>query len=494
MKGPVQRLHTSYLTADEKALLMCQAALDLKDRGEYFKAQEVMRPLWKGLETRPLVRGLHPTVAAEVLLCVGILTRWIGSRNRTREAQTAAKDLITESMTAYEALGDVLKVAAARAELGYCYWREGAFGEARIWFDQALQKLTTEGTTRANALLGLAVVEWADSRYAESLRILTANSALFQRIANHTIKGAYHTQVAMVLSNLITPENKSDYIQRAINEFKEADNHFRQARHIGFRADVKNNVGFLLYKISRFEEAHRYLDEARRLASSLKDRIRVAQMDDTKAQVFIAEGKPKEAEAVARRAVSVLEKTDHYCLLADMLITHGITLARLSDDTTERAHIELQQAIEVALRVDAYNKAGLAALILIEELAADLSPEVLIAAYYRADEWLSDLQSNHDVQLRLSNAARKVLGRKPLEFHQAIELPFTSCSLRDEVREFEGTLIRRALIATNGSVTKAAALLGTTHQALAPIIAKRHPDLLKVRSPVLRRPRKLPLS
>jgi tetratricopeptide (TPR) repeat protein len=407
MKATLPKLHTAHLTADERALLRCQTALELKDRGEYFSAQEVMRPLWKGMGMRPETKGLHPTVAAEVLLCVGILTRWIGSRNQAREAQTVAKDLLTESMTAYESLGDALKVAAARAELAYCYWREGAFGEARIMFETALAKLATQGTTRANALLGLAVVEWADSRYAEALRILTTNAPLFDKISNHTLKGAYHTQLALVLRSLITAENRNDYIQRAIAEYQEADKHFRLARNVGFRADVKNNVGFLLYKLSRYEEAHKHIDEARRLATSLRDKIRVAQMDDTEAQVFIAEGKLTEAESIARRAVSVLEKTDHYCLLADMLITYGTTLARFPNQS-ERASVTLQRAIEVAYQVGAYNKAGLAALTLIEELADKLAPEVVIETYERASEWLSQFQSQ-EVQSRLIAAARKVL-------------------------------------------------------------------------------------
>ena len=86
-----------------------------------------MRPFWKGLGIRPEPAGLHSTVIAEVLRCAGILTRWVGSRNQSREAQTVAKDLITEAITLFESFGDVLKVASARSELAYCYWREGAF-------------------------------------------------------------------------------------------------------------------------------------------------------------------------------------------------------------------------------------------------------------------------------------------------------------------------------------------------------------------------------
>src|SRR5438132_13374550 len=166
------KLDTSHLTANDEALLRCQTALELKDKEAYESAQEVMRPLWKRIGERPETTGLYSSVAAEVVLCVGILTGWIGNRNEIQEAQEVAKNLITESITLYEAVGDVKKIAAARAELAHCYWREGALDEARIMFNESLQKLTTEGNTRARALLRLSIVEWSASRYGEALAIL----------------------------------------------------------------------------------------------------------------------------------------------------------------------------------------------------------------------------------------------------------------------------------------------------------------------------------
>jgi DNA-binding NtrC family response regulator len=66
-----------------------------------------------------------------------------------------------------------------------------------------------------------------------------------------------------------------------------------------------------------------------------------------------------------------------------------------------------------------------------------------------------------------------------------------SCSLEAEVRRYEGTLIRQALEASGGSVTRAARLLGTTHQGLAFILNGRHSDLLSIRTPVKRRRRSI---
>ena len=483
------KLDTSHLTANDEALLRCQTALELKDKGNYEGSQEVMRPLWRGLGEPPETKGLYASVAAEVLLCVGVLTGWIGGKREIEEAQESAKNLITESITLYESISDVKKIAGARVELAYCYWREGALDEARITLNEALQKLTTEGNTRAKALLRLAIVEWSASRYDEALRILSANSVLFTKITNHSLKGAYHSQIAIVLRHLANSEKRNDYLHQAIGEFQKADEHFKLARNIVFRADVKNNVGLIFLNLSRFNEAHKYLNEARRLSLSVRDKVRTAQFDESRAQVFIAERKLKEAESVARCAVSVLEKSGQQCLLTDALITHGIALARLHK--TERAQFTFQRAIEVAHQVGALNKAGLAALTLIEELD-DLPPEVLCAAYDKASQWLAESQSQ-DLLLRLNEAARLVflILRGALNVEDATETLFNKpINLQEEILKLERTLIRQALAKASGSVTRAAALLSMSYQGLAYTIEARHKDLLKERSPVRRRSRK----
>lgn len=488
MKSTLLKVDTSHLNANEKAVLRCRTALEMRDKGEYFNAQEVMRPLWNAVGERPDTEGLSPEVTAEFLLCVGALTAWIGSKNQIKHAPETAKDLISESLSIYDSLSDALSVATARAELAYCYWYEGALNEARICFYEALNGLTTEGNTRARALLRLAIVEWSASRYDEAKKILTENHGLFEKISNHAIRGGYHVQVAMVLRTFALSEKRDDYFQDAILEYQAADQHFRLAENPLFRANVKNNLGNLLRNLGRFKEAHRYLDEARRLTIRIKDKVETAQIDDTRAHVFIDEGRFAEAVTVARGAVSILEKSGQQCLLADTLITYGIALARLSDRTPEPARFTLQRAIEIANQVGAYNKAGFAALTLIEELADRLSPEDILGFYSGADHWLAELQDNREVQLRLNAAARKVLAKHPL-FLKPDELIVTPCNLRDEVVKLEKRLISQALAASNGRISRAAALLGTSHQSLSVMIQTRHPDLVAMRLPVRLRSR-----
>lgn len=480
------KLETAHLNANGEALRKCKTALEQKDRGDYAGAQETMRPLWKRVGERPKTTGLDSSVAAEVLFCVGILTSWIGSKNQIRDAQEIAKNLLTESITYFESIRDVTKVAVAQSEIAYCYWREGALNEARSWLDEALEKLTFEGAARARALLKLTTVEWTAGRFREALELLDANESLFRKITNHTIKGGYHTELAIIHRNLATMENRLEYFRRAINEYREAERQFRLAHNQIFRADVINNVGFLLFKLGHHKEAHKYLNEARRLTVKFKDKSHTAQIDESRSQVLIAQGKLTEAERVARRSVSVSRKSGRFCLIAEALITQGTALARLG--RTARAHFVFRQAIEAAHQVNALNIAGLAALTLIEEIQ-NLSPEILQAAYRQAREWLANSQSP-DIKLRLADVAARVVAsiHTELSTDEATEILLSEPGgLRAQLEKHERVVIKRALDEVDGRVTHAASLLDMRYQSLAYIIERRHPDLLKKRTPIRRR-------
>ena len=488
MKIASPKLDTAHLNANDEALLRCKTALEQKDRGDYPGAQETLRPLWKGVGERPKTTGLEPPVVAEVLLCVGILTSWIGSKNQIRDSQELAKNLITQSMTYFESSRDVTKVAVAQSEIAYCYWREGSLNEARSWLHEALNKLTFEGAARARALLKLTTVEWTAGQFRGALELLDVNESLFRKITNPTIKGGYHTELAIIHRNLATMENRREYFRRAINEYREAERQFRLAHNQIFRADVINNVGFLLFKLGHYKEAHKYLNEARRLTVRFKNKTHTAQIDESRAQVLNAEGKSVEAERIARRAVSALKQSGHFCMMAEALITHGVALARLG--RTENARFVFRQAVEAAIDVNALNVAGLAALTLIEEIQ-ELSPDIIQASYRQAREWLANSQSP-DIKLRLADVACRVLDSINTEFSadEATEILLNEPGgLRAQLEKHERVVIKRALDEVNGRVTHAASLLEMRYQSLAYIIERRHPDLLKKRTPIRRRQR-----
>ena len=479
------RQAVSHLTGDEEALLRCETALEFKDQANVESALKAIRPIWR-MGERPKIDGLAPSVAAEVFLTAGIITGWVGGRTENKETQEEAKNLITESITYYESVGDKKSMAAARSEIAFCYWRAGQMDEARILLREALEDLPT-GTSRARALLKLVTIESSSLKFDVSARILDENAPLFEDVSNDTIKGSYHNEIAIVLRNFARaePAKRDEYLQKALTEFEKADFHFALGRNSVYRCVVKNNVGLILFNLSRYKEAHKYLLEAQRLTASLKDKVRVAQIDETRAQVFIAENKLKDAEAAIREAIRVFEKSGQQTLLAEALVTQGIVLARLKQD--ERARFTLEKAIEVANQIGATNVAGLAALTMIEELHS-LSRTGLQAAFERASEGLAT-SLNQDLIVRFHAAVNKVYEvlNQEVKTESAPSMIPSPCDLPEEVLKFEGTLIRRALAEANGSVTRAASLLSLSYQALAYIIGGRHKALLKERTPIKRR-------
>jgi len=438
----LRQLDNPDLSVDSRAELCCEIAKEFEDKGEYEDAREVLSQLWTRVGEPPQVKGLQSSVAAEVLLRVGVLTGVIGSKNQITEAQETAKNLISESLTILKLLSYKKKIAEAQTELALCYWRTGEYNEARDLLTETLSRLTTDSELKAKAVLRLAIVEREAASYIQALRVLTDNAPLFGKINNHTVKGGYHVTLGDVLTNLWESAKQGDYLDRALIEYAAASYHFEQAEHRCYWANVENNLGFLYFKINRCKEAHEHLDQARRILTGLKDAVTIAQVDETRARVFLKERRNAEAEKVARLSVRTLEKSDRQSLLAEALITHGQASARIGHYSS--ALLTFRRAIEISEQLGSPNRAAEAALTAFQEMGQHLTSD----------------------EARSFPAGRK---------------------LTEEIRQFEHDLIKHALDTSQGSVTHAAQSLGISYQSLGYMLETRHKDLLKERTPIRRR-------
>lgn len=477
---------------------LCELAKELEEAGEFDLAVETLRAFWHGVPDRPNTRGLNQRATGELLLRAGTLTGWLGSAKQIPRAQETAKDLVSESASIFAALGMREKEAEAHVDLAICYWREGALDEARVTLHHVLDTLAgAESEQRLRALLNSAIVEKDALRDHESLRIYREAAPQFELSINDALKGKFHNSYATVLKTLGLSENREEYIDSALVEFAAASFHFEQAGHHRFQARVENNVGYLFASIGRFREAQDHLDRARGLFFKLGDHGAVAYTDDSRAQAFLLEGKPQEAERVARGAVKTLQDGGEQMMLAEALTTYGTALARLNK--FDLAKSALDRAVEIAQNAGNPDRGGVAAVTAIEELEVHLSIDVLQQYYSTAESLLSNSQ-NRSIRTRLGDCARTLLmaelsGAKAKASTDAwTNLPVSlqpGFSLDAEVLRYEGSLIRKALEDSGGSVTKAARLLGVTHQGLAFILNGRHSDLLSIRTPVKKRRRSI---
>jgi tetratricopeptide (TPR) repeat protein len=458
------------------ALVRCRASADLVSKGQYEAACGVLGALWRGVGRRPEVEGLDGRVAAEVLLQVGALSGWIGASRQDRDAQAAAKDLISEGASLFEALGEAERAGAARSELALCYWREGAYDEARVLLTTALGALT-ETTARAKAILRLNIVEFWSGRYGDALAILKDNAHIFDERVSHSLRGNFHNELALVLKQLGTLERRPDYLDRAIIEYTASIYHYEQSGHERYRAANENNLASLLRKMGRYPQAHEHLDRAESVTRRLGDAGLLASFEETRARVLIDEKKYVEAERVIARAVQSLEAGSAAALLAEALTTQGMVWARLgrNDDSIS----VLRRASKVGEEAGALCNAGLAALTLIEEHGTRraLSPGELYDCYLHADVLLRETQHAESAE-RLRDCARIVMRRLA-----GTQLGDENFTLFGAVHELEARLIGQALDEAGGSVTRAAKVLGLRHQTFLSMLNTRHRRLLEKRTP-----------
>jgi CheY-like chemotaxis protein len=485
---------TRGLTVVERAKRFCDLAKQFEKVGEYEVAREALAEFWPRTDDTSPLKDLDEVTKAEILLRAGSLSGWLGSSDQSEGSQETAKNLITQSIDLFLHLRLYERVAEARGDLALCYWREGSYDEARVSLVEALDCLgQNDSDLRALLLIRAGIIEERTQQLHEAMRFYNEAAPLLDRSEDHALKGSYHIEYGSVFMQLAAPENREDYLDRALMEYTAASFHFELAGNTRFLARVENNLGYLFFTIGKYDEAHKHLDRARHLFFNQNDVGAVAQVDDTRARTLLAEGRVAEGERVARHAVRTLEKGDEQAVLAEALTTHGVAVARMGDHSSAKRLF--QRAIEAAQTAGDLEGAGRAQLSIIEELSGQTPPPQLVSIYQSAVKLLQQSQdpSTSRRVIACGQNVIEVLGVAEIEegeLEGSDVKDLSWAAFRRKVKRAEKALIERALRQGQGSVTKAAHLLGFKHhQSLISIINIRHKDLLKTRSIVRKRRR-----
>lgn len=446
----------------------CEVAKQLENAGDYEEARSILSGIWNAIGERPSVSNLEPETRAELLLRVGSLSGWIGSAQQIAHAQEFAKDLIAESARIFASLGLNEKAVEAQTDLAICYWRAGALDEAAVWFQEALSRATSVDN-RVRILINKAIVEIFSNRIDQALIQLAEAGPLLEQIHDHATHGRYHMQRAIAFKRLGGPEN----LDRALIENAAASFHLEQARHTRYLARVENNIGFILMEFQRHDEALDHLNKAGRIFLELNDMGSSAQVNETRARVFLAQQRYAEAEQAASAAVAILEQGDEQALLAQALTTSAVALVQL--DRHQAAFDTFARAADIEESSGDSMASGRTRLLMLELLNEHIRAADLFNLYLEADERLGQRADSENLE-QLRASARLAIQMAQGAFVAPVELA-AGASLREEVRRYEGELIKRALEKSEGQVTSAARLLGISHQGLCEILNSRHKSL-----------------
>jgi tetratricopeptide (TPR) repeat protein len=458
---------------------ICRYAKELEDSGEYADAVRAMGKWWQGVGVRPNVKELAVTEQAEILSRVGALSGWLGSTQQIKDSQEKAKDLISEAASLFESIGDGQSWAETRSDLAVCYWRGGSFGEARI----VLQDILKDGFIFSDEITGkillrLVSVEISAKNFDTASNLVDKAVSTLGGKGSFLLQGKLFFYRAFTLRSLGEDQCKSSLLLAAVENYQKAGLFYEKAKHYIYAAAAESNAGNVYRILDEYSNAHSCFDRAIYLYTKVKDKVHIAQVYENKAQILLAEGKIEDAKLAAHTSVEMLSQGDEKSILSESLTTLAIVLSR--GGNVDKAIETFMEAKEVALMVGDRESAGNAVLTQIEELQSGLTPIVFRSLYLEADELLCESPKTSTGK-RLQRIARRQFEMDNPASHLKREKYFDweNFSLPKTIHIYEKELIRKALREAKGRVTKAAGLLGVSHQNLSTILNKRHQELRK---------------
>lgn len=446
---------------------------ELEDSGAYDSAATALGDFWQGVGVRPAgIDSLPKEDKAKILASVGSVSGWIGTKEMSGPAQDAAKDLIAEAIRLFEDAGDKANWAESRSDLAVCYWREGSFGDARAYLQDTLDNASKiSPAIRGKIMLRMVNVEISSHQYSKALSLVNKATSLVENFGDSLLMGKLYFHRALINRRLAEEKGKPELLDNAVKDYVQAEEFYQQTGHVSFLANVRNNLGYLRFKMGQYDESQKSFDAALELLTHQRNNGIAGPVYDNKAQSFLAEGKLEEAENAARMSVILLRDGDELSSLAESLTTLGAVQSRLQNFA--HASRSFTEAKNTALEAQDTESAGTAVLTHIEEFAGHLDPAEFELLYNEASELLKGSPREKTLR-RLKDSARSGVTASPAAVGN-----WKNFSLPDVVRAYEAEIILRALTETGGRVTKAAQLLGLSHQNLSLILHQRHKDLKK---------------
>lgn len=206
--------------------------------------------------------------------------------------------------------------------LAVSLWRGGDFAGAREVLEAALAKATSVDQ-RIGLSINLSQVERDAGRLEVALGLLLNIANEVERYFNPVIKGKYFITLGAVWYDLKD-------IDKAFEAYTASSIWYERAKEFNLKSEVENNIALLMLEARRFEEAHAHLDLA---AKKCSDEIAHAQIDESRARVFLAEGKPRAAfEAVLASILALKDEHEQRLLLESLE-----TLAKITE-VLQREH------------------------------------------------------------------------------------------------------------------------------------------------------------
>jgi tetratricopeptide (TPR) repeat protein len=179
----------------------------------------------------------------------------------------------------------------------------GALSEARFY---AYDRLRFGAPPRFAWIVGLGLVACREGNLEEALSIFLSGASDYHDSADYELRSKYAINYAMALKGMGLKLGDLTYLDAALIVYEEGRHAAQRVGADEHVARCENNIASTLIALERPGAAHPYLQSAQILFNSLGMAARAAEVEDTRALAYEAEGNLDEALECARRAEKTL--------------------------------------------------------------------------------------------------------------------------------------------------------------------------------------------
>lgn len=187
--------------------------------------------------------------------------------------------------------------------LGMAYSRKGNYTEALTYYLKSLEVAEkAEELPIANILLNIALLYYDQKEYSKALEYNFRCKQEGEATGDKVVTAKAVTNIGIVYKDMKRYQEAIQYLEESLERKKDLNNDLGISASLSSLADVYKDI-------KDYPKAVDYLDQAEAIKTKLDDKWGLVFVRDVRAQIYIAQGKLNEAEAVIKGNLSLTRES-----------------------------------------------------------------------------------------------------------------------------------------------------------------------------------------
>lgn len=307
-------------------LNIIDAARDAELCRDLERSEGILAEVWPDISIDPDFSDFDRAVAAELYRLCGYFLSSYGRARVLSNFQSRGKDLATKAIGIFKQVGMPDKIAEARVTLALCYHHVGEFSECALILDTAEAQF--DGNILHPVYLQIVTnrigVYYSERDYESALRRIREIESIADLSTDDRLLTMFHNQAGIVYRAVGNPDKSVFHLSEAIRCGK-------RAKNLRFVAINCNNLAMVYKDLKMFSQAHEQLDDAKTTFLSLNEAGRIPQILDTRALIYLDEGRSLDALSAINEAIRLFSQGEDHGGRADAYWTKCKCLMRLNE-------------------------------------------------------------------------------------------------------------------------------------------------------------------